>query len=338
MSAPLSELQLETASVADGGLDGEQTSAEIAGLSPRQLAWRRLRRDKVSFVAFCLVIFFILLAIAAPILESFGVVDPYSLHPELLTGFGETPGPHGGISWSHWFGIVPQTGWDVFARVVLGISFSMMIAGTAVILATVVGLVIGIIAGYMGGKTDFWLGRFMDLLLAFPQTLMLLALSSVLKQRIASILGDDPGSLPVSAVYLILVLSVFGWPSLARIVRGQVLSLRNREFVEAARSLGATRRRIWFKELMPNLWAPVIVFVSLNFPLLIGTEAALSFLGVGIQPPTPSLGNILNDSVSWYIPDPVYFFLPGVVLVLVVLSFNLLGDGLRDALDPKTGR
>jgi peptide/nickel transport system permease protein len=121
-------------------------------------------------------------------------------------------------------------------------------------------------------------------------------------------------------------------------MRGQVLSLRNREFVEAARSLGAKRRRVWFRELLPNLWAPLIVFASLTLPVNIGAEAALSYLGVGLQPPTPSLGNILSNSVNYYIPDPAFFYLPGITLVIIVLSFNLLGDGLRDALDPKSVR
>jgi peptide/nickel transport system permease protein len=340
MSAPLGQVETEAGVAAAEVIEdsGVEVTTAIAGLSPTKLAWRRLRRDKVSFIAFWMVVFFTLLAIAAPFLQAAGLIDPYTQNPDLLTGFGSTPGPWGGISWDHWFGLVPGTGWDTFSRVVVGISFSMMIAGAATIIATVLGVVIGIISGYMGGKIDFWTGRGIDLVLCFPQTLMLLALSPVLKQRIASMTGQPPGSTTVSAIYLILVMGFFSWPYLARIIRGQVLTLRSREFIEAGRSLGATRRRIWFKEMVPNLWAPVIVYVTLNFPLFIGTEAALSFLGVGLTPPTPSLGNILSDSVSWYVADPVYFFLPGITLVLVVLSFNIFGDGLRDALDPKTGR
>jgi peptide/nickel transport system permease protein len=340
MSAPLGQVETESAATAAEVVDVLEVEATtaIAGLSPGRLAWRRLKSDKVSFIAFWLMVFFMLLAIAAPFLQAAGILDPYTQHPELLGEFSLPAGPWGGISWEHWFGVVPGNGWDTFSRVVLGISFSMMIAASATIIATVLGVVVGIISGYMGGKIDFWAGRGIDLVLCFPQTLMLLALSPVLKQRIASILGQDPGSTTVSAIYLILVMGFFSWPYLARIIRGQVLTLRSREFVEAGRSLGATRRRIWFKEMVPNLWAPVIVFVTLNFPLFIGTEAALSFLGVGLVPPTPSLGNILSDSVSYYVADPVYFFLPGATLVLVVLSFNIFGDGLRDALDPKTGR
>lgn len=335
MSAPLSELETVVESV-----EGElEETRQIAGRSPGQIAWARLKRDKVSMVAFVLVIVAILLAVSSPILSSFKVLDPYTFNPKLITGFGSMPtGGFGGMSLSHPFGVEPQTGRDVFSRVMLGVSFSLMIASSATLVSVFFGMTVGIISGYMGKATDFWLSRLMDLILSFPQLLMLLALSPVLKSRISSAIGVSSGSTSASAIYLILVLGFFGWPYLARIIRGQVLTLRNREFVEAARSLGATRRRIWFRELLPNLWAPLIVYVSLTLPLFVGAEAALSYLGVGLQAPTPSLGNILNDSVSYYQPDPSYFYIPGITLVVVVLSFNMLGDGLRDALDPKSTR
>jgi peptide/nickel transport system permease protein len=176
----------------------------------------------------------------------------------------------------------------------------------------------------------------MDLILAFPQLLMLLALSVVLIEKITN-LGVPPGT-PSRVVYLILVLGFFGFPYFGRVIRGQVLSLREREFVEAARSLGARGPRIWFTELLPNLWAPILVFTSLILPANIGTEAALSFLGVGVSAPTPTLGNVLTDSVTFLVADPTYFILPGLAIFTIVLSFNLLGDGLRDALDPKSDR
>jgi|KBSSwiStaDraftv2_1062776.scaffolds.fasta_scaffold01908_5 peptide/nickel transport system permease protein len=343
MAAPMSDLELETSSV-EGAPEGGDPTVAIRGRSPLQLAWLRLRHDRVSLTAMLFVIFFALVAIIAPILSSAGIIDPYTFHntgaDSLVGGPGTVPnGPWGGISTDHWFGVEPGTGRDVLSRIVLGIAFSLMIATGSVIVSCVLGMVVGIITGYMGGVTDFFFGRFMDVILSFPQLLMLLALSPVLKQRIADLIGEsNQGAVSVSAIYLIAVLGFFGWPYLARIIRGQVLTLRNREFVEAARSLGATRRRIWFRELLPNLWAPLIVYASLTLPQFIGAEAALSYLGVGIQAPTPSLGNILNDAVSWYDPDPAFFFLPGIVLVLVVLAFNMFGDGLRDALDPKSGR
>lgn len=287
--------------------------------------------------AFVILVVVVLFALAAPFLRSFGVLDPYSFNPKLVGGFGSMPtGSLGGVTLAHPFGVEPGTGRDVFSRVVLGISFSLLIATAATLLSLVIGLAVGIISGYMGKSTDFWLSRTMDLILSFPQLLMLLALSPVLRDRITSM--GVPAGTATSAVYLILVLGFFGWPYLARVIRGQVFTLRNREFVEAARSLGATRRRIWVRELLPNLWAPLIVYVSLTLPLFISAEASLSFLGVGLQAPTPSLGNILNNSVSYAQPDPTFFYVPGACLVVIVLSFNMLGDGLRDALDPKSTR
>jgi len=276
-------------------------------------------------------------ALAAPILQKLGVIDPYSLHNNLLSLEDAMPsGNFGGVTGSHLFGVEPQTGRDLLSRLVLGVTLSMLIAVSATIFSIAVGTVVGIIGGYMGGAVDSVLGRLMDLILAFPQLLMLLALSVVLIEKITN-LGVPPGT-PSRVVYLILVLGFFGFPYFGRVIRGQVLSLREREFVEAARSLGARGPRIWFTELLPNLWAPILVFTSLILPANIGTEAALSFLGVGVSAPTPTLGNVLTDSVTFLVADPTYFILPGLAIFTIVLSFNLLGDGLRDALDPKSDR
>jgi peptide/nickel transport system permease protein len=197
----------------------------------------------------------------------------------------------------------------------------------------VLGTIIGIIAGYAGGLTDSIIGRLMDLVLAFPFLLIILALSGVLTQRLES-LGVPEGN-PSRISYLILVMSVFGWPYLARIVRGQVLSLREREFVEAAVAMGARRRRILFGEILPNLWAPILVYATLTLPAYIGLEAALSFLGVGVLPPETTFGAMLANSVAYFRVVPTYLFIPGTVLVVLVVAFNLFGDAVRDALDPK---
>jgi len=196
-------------------------------------------------------------------------------------------------------------------------------------------IIIGIIAGYSGGWTDNLIGRFMDLVLAFPFLLIVLALSGALTQRLTDI-GVPDGN-PSRITYLILVMSVFGWPYLARIVRGQVLSLREREFVEAAVAMGAGKQRILFTEILPNLWAPILVYATLLLPTYIAAEATLSFLGVGLLPPTPSWGAMLADSVTFFTEVPTYLFIPGTVLFIVVLAFNLLGDAIRDALDPRSG-
>ena len=207
---------------------------------------------------------------------------------------------------------------------------------SATTITVVLGVSIGIIAGYSRGWLDTALGRLMDVVLAFPLILILLALSNVLTQRLQTTF--HLGELPARVLYLILVLSFFGWPYLARIVRGQVLSLREREFVESAVSMGAGTPRILFREILPNLWAPILVYSTLLLPTYIAAEATLSFLGVGLVPPTPSWGAMLADSVRYFRVDPAFLFIPGLYLFIVVLAFNLLGDAVRDALDPRAGR
>jgi peptide/nickel transport system permease protein len=311
----------------------------ITGRSPWQIVWSRLRRDKVSMVALVASAFWLLLGIVAPLLVRFGVINPDVQHPEFLTGLGSLPeGFGGGMSWTHPMGIEPGTGRDVFSRVIAGITTSLTVAVLATVFAVVVGVTLGIVAGFAGGRVDWFISRFLDLVLSFPSTLMLISLQAVLIALIADIMNQSPASAPPRIVFMILVLGFFGFPFFARIIRGQVLSLREREFIEAARSLGAKRPRIYFKELLPHLWAPILVYVTLVMPANISAEAALGFLGVGLNPPTASLGAILNSSVIYALTDTAYFLWPGLIVFLLVLSFNLLGDGLRDALDPKSGR
>lgn len=309
----------------------------IAGRTPWEITRSRLVRDKVTMVALGAAIFFILLAALAPVMTWLGWIDPYRANPELLGGLGSLPkGPLGGVSPTHWMGVEPGTGRDIFARVISGLTVSLTVAVLAVLVSVVIGVIIGIVSGTAGGRVDWFFSRVIDFVLSFPQTLMLIALSTIVIDILQGALGVD--RTPASMVFMILVMGFFGWPYFARIIRGQVLSLKEREFVEAARSLGAGRARIYFTELLPHLWAPILVYTTLIMPQNIATEAALGFLGVGIQAPTPSFGSILNDSVRYATSNPAYFIFPGVTLFLVVLSFNLLGDGLRDALDPKADR
>ena len=196
---------------------------------------------------------------------------------------------------------------------------------TATIVAVVVGVTLGIIAGYFGGLIDAAISRLMDLILAFPLVLFAIALISVL-----------PPKNSVRIWVLVFIIGGFSWPYIGRIVRGQTLSLREREFVEAARSMGAGSGRILFRELLPNLAAPILVYSTLIIPTNILFEAALSFLGVGVIPPTPSWGRLLSDAVKFYEFDPVYMVVPGLAIFITVLAFNLFGDGLRDALDPRS--
>ncbi len=311
--------------------------SEIAGRSLTQIAWTRIRRDKVAIVSMTVVLLIVAIAVLAPVITRLVGVDPTSFNPKAIDNAGGLPrGTYGGISLDHPLGVEPGTGRDLFARLLYGSRLSLLIALSATVITVTVGVTVGIIAGYSRGVVDTALGRLMDLILAFPLTLILLALSNVMTQRLE--VTFHLGQVSARVLYLILVLSLFGWPYLARIVRGQVLSLREREFVESAVSMGAGTPRILFREILPNLWAPILVYSTLLLPTYIAAEAALSFLGVGLVPPTPSWGAMLADSVRYFTVDPAFLFIPGTYLFIVVLAFNLLGDSVRDALDPRAGR
>jgi peptide/nickel transport system permease protein len=307
---------------------------ETTGKSLRQIVWARIRRDKVAIVSLAVLIFMYGMAIIGPFIAPMFGFDPYKFDPRAISTVGGNPiGAFGGISLAHPFGVEWGTGRDIFAQLLWGLRISLLIASTATFLTVTFGVVIGIVAGYLGGWTDQIIGRLMDLVLAFPFLLIILAMSNVLTQRLTQ-LGVPEGN-PSRILYLVLVISIFGWPYLARIVRGQVLSLREREFVEAAVAMGSSRRRILFTEILPNLWAPIIVYTTLTLPAYIGLEAALSFLGVGVLPPDTTFGAMLANSVAYFKQVPMYLFIPGTILVIIVVAFNLLGDSLRDALDPR---
>lgn len=329
--------EIDPASVQVTETDGKAKAIE--GRSPWELFRARLLKDKPTLVVLGIVVFALVLAVLAPLLWKLGVINPTKGDISLLNiEEGSIPkAPLGGISAAHPFGVEPGTGADVLSRVIVGVSLSLVISLAAAFIAVGLGTVLGIVAGYSRGWVDFALSRLIDLTLTFPQTLMLIALSGVAVELLKRVLHLSDGAL-VNGLYVALVLGIFGWPGFARIIRGQVLSLREREFVEAARSLGAKPGRIYFKELLPNLWAPVLVYFTLLLPSFISAEAALSYLGVGIKPPMPTLGNILADSVNYADADPVFFTIPALVIATLVLSLNLLGDGLRDALDPKSNR
>jgi peptide/nickel transport system permease protein len=303
----------------------------IAGRSLRQIAWRRLKQDKVAMAGGVVVIILIFIAFLAPILTRlFGhPIDEY--HIDKIDPTISTPiGPYGGISRDFLLGVEPTSGRDVFSRIVYGAQTSLTVAFLSAFVATFLGVFFGLSAGYLGGWIDAVISRIMDFLLAFPQLLFAIALVSVLPDQMLG-LGDR-----WSRVFILIgVIGFFGWPYIGRIVRGQTLSLREREFVEASKSIGARSPRILFRELLPNLAAPILVYTTLIIPTNILTEASLSFLGVGIPPPWPSWGGMLSDAVSYYTSDPMYMIVPGVMIFITVLAFNLFGDGLRDALDPK---
>jgi peptide/nickel transport system permease protein len=327
VSVPVSEVE----TVLDVPDTGDFAAAPIEGRSPASLAWRRIRRDRVTMASLCVVVLLLLLAVAAPFLKAFHVIDPSTPHPELVQGVGSVPtGPFSGASAEHWLGVVPGVGQDVLSRVLYGLTFDLSIALAATVLTVLIGTTVGVVAGYSGNWVDGALSRMMDLVLAFPQLIMLIALSPIF-------LGQPPQNARV-VIYLIIVLAVFGWPYLARIVRSEMLSVRNLDYVMAARSLGAGTVRILWKELLPNLRGPILVYATIILPVFISSQAALAYLGISLQPPFPTLGSVLNDAVPYVTSDTAYFLVPGVVLVLVVLAFNLLGDGLADALNPRSDR
>jgi peptide/nickel transport system permease protein len=313
------------------------TREQVVSKSPGQLARARFLKDKLSMFSLVIVVLYFLAALAAPILVKLGAVDPYTTHQDLLNEFQLPTGKFGGISGDHWLGVEPGVGRDVLSRVWYGITFSLAISVTAAFIAVVIGVTLGIVSGASGGWVDAIIGRAIDLTLAFPQTLMLLALSTVAIAFITEVLGVPDGD-PAQSLYVVVVLGLFGWTGVARIVRGQVLSLREAEFVSASQMMGASKFRLYFREILPNLWAPILVTFTLLMPAFVSAEAALAYLGVSIKPPTPTLGNILFDSLSYAQNDFVYFFTPAFLIALIVVCFNLLGDGLRDALDPKGHR
>lgn len=332
----MSDLETHGA-VSAGAVPADEADAAIQGKSPFQLALGRLRRDKLTMFALAVVVTYVLAAIAAPFLVKFGVLDPYTTNQDLIGPDYIPIGDWGGISSDHPLGVEPGIGRDALSRIWYGLTFSLGIALTATLISITLGVVIGIISGAAGGKTDIILGRFTDLTLAFPQTLMVLALASLGLSFITDKLHIPEGDL-ANAFYVTAVLGLFGWTGVSRLIRGQVLSLREREFVEAAKMIGASRWRIYFREILPNLWAPILITFTLYMPVFVSAEAALSFLGIGIKPPTPTLGNILAYALDFAQADFVFFFAPAALIAIIVVSFNLLGDGLRDALDPKADR
>lgn len=302
----------------------------IEGRSLGRIAWTRLKRDRVALAGGITVLLLILVAILAPLInKAFGhPVNEYH-QDKIDPNLGGIPpvGTWGGISSDFLLGVQPVTGRDLFSQIIYGAQTSLLIAFAATLLAVAIGIVVGVSAGFFGGWLDSLFSRFMDLILAFPLILFAIALISVL-----------PPTRGFRTAVMIVVIGGFSWPYIGRIVRGQTLSLREREFVESARSIGASNFRIIFKELLPNLAAPILVYSTLIIPTNILFEAALSFLGVGVPPPTPSWGRLLSDAVQFYEYDPMYMFVPGMAIFITVLAFNLFGDGLRDALDPKANR
>ena len=301
----------------------------IRSRSTTATVWRKLRADRAAVFGGCTVVVLILLAVFAPVVTGAFGVAPNQLHPELTDA---TFGPHGsfgGISWAHPLGVDQRMGRDILARLLFGARVSLLIAGGATLLSVGLGTALGIVSGYLGGRVDLVLMRIADVFLAFPLMLFALGLTGALSDQAFGLSGNA-----LRIAIMIFVMGFFNWPYIARIVRGEVLSLREREFVTAARAMGATTRWILWRELLPNLLAPILVYTTLLIPANIIFEAGLSALGIGLNPPTASWGQMMTDAVATVYTDPEYLVVPGMAVFITVLAFNLFGDGLRNATDP----
>ena len=330
MSTPLEVEPGASGAASEQALVGSEQAIE--GRSLGQIAWRRLRRDKVALAGGLFLVFLILVAIFAPLIVRLLGDPPNEFHQNLIdpaTG-GLPIGPRGGQSWQHLMGVEPVNGRDIFSRVVYGARISLLIAFLATALSVVIGTTLGTVAGFLGGWVDSLISRLMDVFLAFPLLVFAIALAGVVPDQAFGMQGNT-----LRIVLLVFIIGFFSWPYIGRIIRGQTLSLREREFVDAARSLGARRPYILFTELLPNLVAPILVYSTLLIPTNILFEAALSFLGVGVRAPTATWGGMLSDAVNFY-TIPHFMLWPGLAIFSTVLAFNLFGDGLRDALDPRS--
>jgi peptide/nickel transport system permease protein len=300
-----------------------QAPAAMGTRSPGRAAWLRLRRDRTALASGIISALLIVVALLAPVIEAAYGTGPQDKFQGDLDRFGLPYGVAGGVTGAHWFGLEPGQGRDLFIQMVYGMRTSLGIAFAAALMTTIVGVLLGIVAGYVGGWVDAVLNWITDVTLALPFLIFTLAVIRPIELHFYGPREAVPGWFRV--VLLIALFTAFGWTTTARLVRGQVLSLREREFVEAARASGARLGRILFRELLPN-------------PAYITGEAALSFLGIGMLEPTPDFGRTIFRSLNYLQTDPAYVLFPGVTIFVLVLAFNLFGDALRDALDPKSLR
>ncbi|MEW4430084.1 nickel transporter permease [Paenibacillus pabuli] len=283
----------------------EAASARASG--PWREAWRTFRRNRLALAGLIIIVFFILLAFLAP------YISPYDYKEQVLTDRLQAP------SAEHWFG-TDDLGRDVFSRVLHGARISLWVGFFSVIGSIIAGALLGLVAGFYGKWADMLISRLFDILLAFPGILLAIAIVAILGPSLQNAL---------------LAIAIVNIPTYGRLVRSRVLSLRQEEFITSARTLGATNMRILFRHILPNSLTPLIVQGTLGIGTAIIEAAALGFLGMGAQPPDPEWGKMLSDSRQFLQKAPWTLIFPGLSIMLTVLGFNLLGDGLRDTLDPK---
>ncbi len=314
-----------------------EADAEIAGRSPIQIAVGRLRSDKIAMVCFAIVMLFFLIAIFAPLLARLFGVEVRAGNPSTDTDIFNFPvigPPDHAFTWQAPLGLAPNTGNDNLAEWLYGARTSLGIATISTGLATMIGISIGLVAGFSRGWMDRFISFVIDTFLSLPFLLMALALAPIIILRF----NDQPRILEwAQVISLICILTIFGWMTLARLIRGEVLSLREREFIQAARVMGVPTRQILFKELLPNMVAPIVVSISLGLPGFVAAEAGLSYLGIGVSG-KPSWGQTVNNAVPYFDTYPLYLYAPVIGIFLLVVALNLLGDAIRDAFDPKTRR
>jgi len=308
-------------------------TTEVVQRTPRQIAWARFKRNRTGVISAFVVLFFLFSAFAAPIITKLLGLENGATYPEAIDEQSFPIGKFGGMSLEHPLGVEPGAGRDLLTMLLYGSRISFTVAIITSVSTIGLGMLIGLTVGYFRGRVDAVVGRFSDFLLSFPSTFMIIALSLPLVQRIEGLgIAKDNGA---RILVLIIFFLFFGWMGFARLIRSQAMSLRERDFVMAAQAAGASSRRIIVKEMLPNLWPTAIVFLSLSLPGFLSAEAVFSFLGVGVQAPASTWGLVLSDAISFWRQDPSYLVIPSLMLVIVVLSLNLLGDAVRDALDPK---
>ena len=306
-------------STAESAAAPAANSGAIEGRSPWKLAWLILRKDRAAMISLGFIVLIALVAATAPLLAhwiGYGPTDQDRTNGITVDGLPVAPNSQ------HLLG-TDNLGRDILVRTIYGTQVSLLVGVASTLLAVAMGVLVGLAAGYFGSVVDSVLSRAMDVVLSFPFLLFAIAL--------VSIYGSGLG-------ISVFVIAFFTWAAVGRIVRGQTLSIREKDYIEAARSLGAGDIRIMFVDVLPNVLAPVIVYTTLLIPIAIVFESTLSFLGLGVVPPTPTWGNMLSDSLDFYQVAWWFPLFPGLALLLTTLAFNLLGDGVRDALDPRAGR